>query len=117
MIRELPWISVPAGSVVLGKDGYEWDVRGVGRADPDAPAGSVKVTMYREGRGEVTGQPPAGTKVKVLSMPGSISESEAVDRLRRVLGVEVVECGWCSGDTTAECVCDVNCGREGCVNF
>lgn len=113
----LPWIEIPPGSVVMGKDGYPWDVRDVGGPDPGKQAGTVKVTMYREGRGEVIGHPPAGAVMEVVSCPTQPNTEDAVKLLREILGAEVAECGWCSGDPGAECICDVNCGRKGCVNF
>lgn len=122
------WHLVPSGSTVRGHDQYEWQVRSVGRPDPGAPRGSVKVVMWREGRGEIIGHPPAGAEIDVLSIPPDATpsvqladvapERAAVETIRGTLGpVEIVECAWCSGDPGAECLCDVNCGKQGCVNF
>lgn len=113
----LPWHLVPPTSVVVGKDGYEWTVTEVTRADPGAPRGTVKVSMTREGRGTVTGHPPAGTTVLVVSSPPVSAERAAVTLLREELGAVVESCAWCEGDATAECLCDANCGKPGCVNF
>lgn len=121
MGTELPWRYVPDGATVMGKDGYEWRVLSVGPKDPGTPAGSVKVVMEREGRGQITGHPPAGTRIEVLTLPPGAAvtsvERTAVDVLRDALGAEVLSCAWCQGDPGAECVCDVNCGAKGCVNF
>lgn len=115
------WHFVPAGAMVRGHDQYDWEVRSVGRADPDAPRGTVKVVMFREGRGEITGHPPAGAEIEVLSVPPGFTFSPdraALSTLRETLGpVEVINCAWCEGDPTAECFCDANCGKRGCVNF
>lgn len=113
---EMSWGYVVPESVILGKDGYEWTVHDVDVPEPDKPRGSVKVTMSRPGREPVTGYPPAGSQVRVLSMP-KIDEKAAVMTLREKLGAVVVDCGWCDGDPSSECVCDVNCGKAGCVNF
>jgi hypothetical protein len=116
-----PWHRVLPGSTVVGKDGYEWHVDDVAPADSSAPRGTVKVTMSREGRGTLVGHPPAGTTVLVVSAPPEDPERagtrEAVTLLRRELGATVVDCPWCRGDAHAECLCDVNCGQKGCVNF
>lgn len=105
---QLPWREVPAGAVVLGRDSYQWSVI--------SNAGG-EVVMSREGRGEVTGRPPAGQLVTVLSLPAA-TERAAVTVLREQLGAEVLHCAWCADqDPAAECVCDENCGAKGCVNF
>lgn len=115
-----PWHLVPPESTVRGFDGYEWTVRDVGRAAPDAPRGSVRVVMFRDGRGEIVGHPPAGATIEVISSPTPIElspERVAVQLLKGALGAEVTSCAWCQGDSSSECMCDVNCGAKGCINF
>lgn len=118
---QTPWHLVPPGSTVRGHDGYVWDVRTVGKPDSDAPRGSVRVVMFREGRGELVGHPPAGVTIELLTSPAPVAplpERVALANLRASLGVvEVLDCAWCSGDSSAECLCDVNCGASGCINF
>lgn len=113
-MTELPWIDIPPGSIILGKDGYQWEVTAVGRSEK---LGTISVTMTREGRGEMTGTPPIGAMVSVVKLGQRQSTEDAVKLLKDALGAEVAECGWCSGDPSAECICDFNCGRKGCVNF
>lgn len=116
---KLRWIDVEPGSIVQGKDGYEWTVLNVGPAPDGKPRGSIEVTMERPGREAMTGWPAAGAEIEVVSMPdvppGAMRA--AVSLLREKLGAEVIECAWCQNDLTAECVCDVDCGAKGCVNF
>lgn len=109
-----PWLEVVPGAIIKGKDGYRWEVRSV---EAGTVPGKLDVTMYREGRGEVTGHPTIGSLADVVSSPPLPDMAQAVKLLKDVLGAEVLSCGWCSGDSTAECICDFNCGRKGCVNF
>lgn len=114
------WIDVVPGSTVIGRDGYEWRVINVQTAPTGKPQGSVAVTMARIDSGrEVTGWPPGGTEIEVLSVPEPAPGAErvAVALIKESLGAEVLSCGWCAGNDKAECVCDVNCGATGCVNF
>jgi len=102
------WADVPHGSIVRGADGYEWEIVALG-AD-----GSV--TMEREGRAPVTGKPSQSAEVEVISYSRDMV-ANAVRTLRSVFDVTVLECAWCRGDDTEECVCDEHCGAVGCVNF
>jgi len=114
---QMRWVDIPTESVIVGGDGYEWRVTtGPAAAPAGKPRGSIEVTISREGREPFTGWPPAGAMVTVVSMP-EVTEHAAMTLLRSALGAELVSCAWCDGDDTAECVCDVNCGKLGCVNF
>lgn len=71
--------SVHTGDVVLGHDGQEWGVKQILR-EP-----SLAVTLTRHGA-EVTGYPPAGTAVTVLSRADTIEETRAFAVLTESFG-------------------------------
>jgi len=105
------WIDVPQGARVRGRDGYEWTVAALGA--------SGAVTIEREGRTAFTFNPPPGALVEVTySPPEQLGATKsAVQTLRSVMTVDVLECPWCLGDDTQDCVCERHCGANGCVNF
>ena len=77
--------TVHAGDVVLGHDGQEWGVAAIG-------GGAVTLVRFGE---QVTGYPPGGTPVTVLSRADTIEEARAYDVLRASYGdVEVLGEVW-----------------------
>lgn len=80
--------TVHAGDVILGHDGQEWGVAQVWRE----PQLTVILKRFEQ---EVTGYPPAGTPVTVLSRADTIEEARAYEVLRASFGdVEVLGEVW-----------------------
>lgn len=74
-----------AGDVILDGDGQEWGVAAVG-------GGAVTLTRFGQA---VTGYPPAGTPVTVLSRANTIEEARAYEVLAASFGeVTVMEETW-----------------------
>lgn len=105
------WIDVPQGAKVLGRDGYEWWVVAL---DPTG-----EVTLEREGRAPFSFTPAPGALVEVTYSPPDPAGAliQAITTLRSVMTVDVIECAWCKGDDTQDCVCEQHCGESNCVNF
>lgn len=81
--------TVHAGDVVLGADGQEWGVVAISRI-----GGQLAVALTRFGQ-TVTGYPPTGTPVTVLSRADTIEEARAYEVLRTSFGdVEVLGEVW-----------------------
>lgn len=81
-----------AGDVVLGHDGQEWGVAGVFWMD--GPGSQLAVALTRQGQ-TVTGYPPSGTPVTVLSRADTIEEARAYAALAASFGgVEVLGEVW-----------------------
>lgn len=79
--------SVHVGDIVLGHDGQEWGVAAIWRKP-------LSVTLTRYGQ-TVTGYPPAGTPVTVLSRADTIEEARAYEVLAASFGeVEVLGEVW-----------------------
>lgn len=77
--------TVHTGDVVLGHDGQEWGVAAIG-------GGAVTLTRFGE---TVTGYPPSGTPVTVLSRADTIEEARAYAALAASFGdVEVLGEVW-----------------------
>lgn len=77
--------TVHAGDVILGHDGQEWGVAAIG-------GGAVTLTRFGQ---TVTGYPPGGTPVTVLSRADTIEEARAFAVLQQSFGdVEVVGEVW-----------------------
>lgn len=78
-----------AGDVILGADGQEWGVVAISHI-----GGQVAVALTRHGR-TVTGYPPGGTPVTVLSRADTIEEARAYEVLAASFGeVTVMEETW-----------------------
>lgn len=81
--------TVHAGDVVLGADGQEWGVVAISRV-----GGQLAVALTRFGQ-TVTGYPPSGTPVTVLSRADTIEEARAYEVLAASFGdVEVLGEVW-----------------------
>lgn len=81
--------TVHAGDVVLGADGQEWGVVAISRI-----GGQLAVALTRFGQ-TVTGYPPSGTPVTVLSRADTIEEARAYEVLAASFGdVEVLGEVW-----------------------
>lgn len=77
--------TVHTGDVVLGHDGQEWGVAAIG-------GGAVTLTRFGQ---MVTGYPPSGTPVTVLSRADTIEEARAYAALAASFGdVEVLGEVW-----------------------
>lgn len=72
--------TVHAGDVILGHDGQEWGIEQI-----DHSGGMTVVTLVRFSE-RVTGQPPAGTPVTVLSRADTIEEARAFAVLQQSFG-------------------------------
>jgi hypothetical protein len=105
------WIDVPQGARVRGRDGYEWTVA--------ALMSNGWVKLVRDGREAFGFMPAPGALVDVTYSPPEApgATMRAVATLRSVMTVEVIECAWCLGDDTQDCVCERHCGESNCVNF
>lgn len=78
-----------AGDVILGHDGQKWGVVAISRL-----GGQLAVALTRYGQ-TVTGYPPAGTPVTVLSRADTIEEARAYEVLAASFGdVEVLGEVW-----------------------
>lgn len=105
------WIDVAQGSRVLGRDGYEWEVADI--------ATDGTLTLTRDGRDPFSFKPAVGVVVDVTYSPPEPRDAtaKAIQTLRTVMAVDVIECAWCQGDDTQDCVCEQHCGTMNCVNF
>ena len=78
-----------AGDVILGADGQEWGVVAISRI-----GGQLAVALTRYGQ-TVTGYPPPGTEVTVLSRADTIEEARAYAALAASFGeIEVLGEVW-----------------------